>query len=104
MGQHSSAPLTMFNAIFACLCLCVPWVPVHAYAADTRLCRDIGPGCAQAGMPREGGAAPFQTVEELVGRWRVVARDIEPDVQQIDFGLPRRANARQSFKSLRACA
>jgi len=67
-------------------------------------CCDIGPGCAQAGMLREGGAAPFQTIEETVGRCRVVARDIEPDVQQIDFGLPRRANARQSLNPLRACA
>ena len=70
----------------------------------TRFWRDIGPGWAQAGKPRERRAAPFQTIEESVGRCRVVARDVEPDVQQIGFGLPRRANARQSFKPLRACA
>lgn len=64
---------------------------------------DIGSGRAQAGMSREGGASLFQTIEQMVGRRRVVARDIEPDVQQIDLGLPRRANARQTFKLSRAC-
>lgn len=69
-----------------------------------RLRCDIGSSRAQSGMTRKGGAALFQTVEETVGCRRIVACDIEPDVQQVGFGLPRRTDARQSLKLSRASA